>query len=217
MKFNHYLVAMFMLTLTGMYAQNQGSVTFKNGEIKEGIIENKGSQILFYENEGDTPIKFQHEEIEHIKTGDIEYFRDSPKAKKLLEYQVLVNGDTKLVARHIKTNYAKMERKYFSSNGISPYYSPNSTPLLVRGSRSKGMVIKYFIKKPDMNNVEQVYRLIVGDVDWLGYKKKVKKLLGDCKVLVNKIDDGNFKDDEYGKEAELSAIVYFYNQNCGEL
>jgi hypothetical protein len=214
MKFNHYLVAICVIAFTGISAQDQGSVTFKNGEVKKGLIENKGSQILFYENEGDEPKKIPHEDIEHIKTGDIEYFRDSPKAKKLQEYQVLVNGGTKLVARHFKTNYGKMERKYFSSNGISPYYSPNSTPIQTRGPRSNGTIIRYYIKKSDFEHVEKVYRLVVGDVDWLGYKKAVKKLLGDCEALVQKVKDGGFKDDEYGKEAELEAIVHYYNENC---
>ncbi|WP_256439053.1 hypothetical protein [Zobellia sp. B3R18] len=41
--------------------------------------------------------------------------------------------------------------------------------------------------------------------------------MGDCKELVKKVNNGDFKDDEYGKEAELAEIVYFYNQNCGKL
>ena len=217
MKVNYYLAAICVLAFTGISAQNQGIVTFKNGDVKEGLIQNKGSQILFYESEGDEPKKISHEDIAHIKTGDIEFFRDSPKAKKLQEYQVLVNGDTKLVARHFKTNYGKMERQYFSSNGISMYYSPNSTPIQTRGPRSKGMIIRYYIKKRDMEHVVKVYRLVVGDIDWLGYKKAVKKLLGDCEVLIQKVNYGDFKDDEYGKEAELEAIVYYYNESCGNV
>ncbi|HAI39801.1 MAG TPA: hypothetical protein DCM40_17720, partial [Maribacter sp.] len=61
-----------------------------------------------------------------------------------------------------------------------------------------------------------VYRLVVGDVDWIGYKKKVKKQLGDCKTLIDKMNNGDFKDDEYGKGAELAAIVLYYNQNCSK-
>ena len=134
-----------------------------------------------------------------------------PKSKKLLEYQVLFNGNTKLVARHINTNYSNVERKYFSGNGISP----NSTPISVRGPRESGLIIKYYIIKSGTEQLEQVYRLIVGDIDWLGYKKKVKKLLGDCDQVTSKIDNGDFKDNEYGKEAELEAIVHFYYGNCG--
>jgi len=214
MKFKYYFAAICILAITNLFAQHEGILTLKNGDIKEGLIENKGSKILFFEKEDAAPIKYTHEEIEHIKTGDIEYFRTSPKSKKLQEYQVLVNGDTKLVARHFKTNYGTVSRKYFSSNGVSPYYSPNSTPILVRGSRERGMIIKYYIIKPGSEELVQVYRLIVGDVDWLGYKKKVKKLLGDCNSLVNKINNGDFIDDEYGKEGELEAIVYHYNQKC---
>ncbi|MBU2973138.1 hypothetical protein [Zobellia sp. B3R18] len=120
MNFKTLSTALLLLFFTNIFSQNKGLVTAKNGDKKKGIIEHNESQILFYENEDAKPEKIAHEEIEHIKTGDIEYFRDSPKSKKLAEYQVIVNGETLFVARHFKTNYGKMERKYFSSNGISP-------------------------------------------------------------------------------------------------
>jgi len=65
-----------------------------------------------------------------------------------------------------------------------------------------------------MNYVQKVYRLVVGDVDWKGYKSKVKKLLNDCPDLMEMMDKGEFKDKEYGKGAEIAAIVNHYNEKC---
>lgn len=220
MKFKMLSFAVFFIFISNVYAQNKGVVTFKNGDIKEGLIENKGSKILFTEIEASEPKKIDHEDIEHIKTGDIEYFRSSPNSKKLEEFQVVISGETMLVARNIQTNYGSMkvenEISYAQSGKLTASQSTQVSRRVVRGPSSRGTIIKYFIKKPGTNNIEQVYRLIVGDVDWIGYKKKVKKQLGDCKELIQKMNDGDFKDDEYGKGAELAAIVLFYNQNCSK-
>ena len=211
-------ITVLFLFITNVFAQNKGVVTFKNGDIKEGLIENKGSKILFSASEGATPEKIDHEIIEHIKTGDIEYFRTSPKAKKLEEFQVMISGETMLIARNIQTNYGSMkvenETSYAQSGNLTASQSSQATRRVVRGPSSRGTIIKYYLKKPGSNTIEQVYRLIVGDVDWIGYKKKVKKQLGDCKELIQKMNDGDFKDEEYGKGAELAAIVLYYNENC---
>ncbi len=212
--------AVLFLFISNVFAQNKGVVTFKNGDIKEGIIENKGSKILFYKSEGAEPNKIEHDEIEHIKTGDIEYFRTSPKSKKLEEFQVIISGETMLVARNIQTNYGSMKVEndisYAQSGNLTASQSSQVSRRVVRGPSSRGTIIKYYIKKPGSKTIEQVYRLIVGDVDWIGYKKKVKKQLGDCKELIQKMNGSDFKDDEYGKGAELAAIVLFYNQNCSK-
>ncbi|WP_116769126.1 hypothetical protein [Maribacter litoralis] len=219
MNFKMLPITVLFLFITNVFAQNKGVVTFKNGDVKEGLIENKGNKILFYASESATPDKIAHEDIEHIKTGDIEYFRTSPKSKKLEEYQVMVSGETMLVARNIQTNYGSMKvehnNTYVQNGNLTASQSIQVSRRVVRGPSNRGTIIKYYIKKPGAN-IEQVYRLIVGDVDWIGYKKKVKKQLGDCKELINKMNNGDFKDEEYGKGAELAAIVLFYNQNCGK-
>jgi len=89
------IMTLFLLQLT--IAQNEGTVTLKNGDVKEGLIKNKGSQILFFDKADSDPIKIKHSEIEHIQTGDIEFFRNSSKSDKLEEYQVIVKGETLFV------------------------------------------------------------------------------------------------------------------------
>lgn len=218
MKFKTLSLVALLLILSNLSAQHKGTVTFKNGDVKEGIVENKGSKILFTA-EGSETAKIAHEEIEHIKTGDIEYFRISPKSKKLEEYQVMVYGSTMLLAKNIQTNYGSIQTDYdtysVQSGNLTASQTKQVSRRVVRGPSTRGTIIKYFIKKPG-SDLEQVYRLVVGDVDWIGYKKKVKKQLGDCKALIDKMNNGDFKDDEYGKGAELAAIVLYYNQNCSK-
>jgi len=218
MKFKTLSLVALLLILSNLSAQHKGTVTFKNGDFKEGIVENKGSKILFTA-EGSETAKIAHEEIEHIKTGDIEYFRTSTKSKKLEEYQVMVYGSPMLLAKNIQTNYGSIQTDYdtysVQSGNLTASQTKQVSRRVVRGPSTRGTIIKYFIKKPG-SDLEQVYRLVVGDVDWIGYKKKVKKQLGDCKALIDKMNNGDFKDDEYGKGAELAAIVLYYNQNCSK-
>lgn len=218
MKFKTLSLVALLLILSNLSAQHKGTVTFKNGDVKEGIVENKGSKILFTA-EGSETAKIAHEEIEHIKTGDIEYFRTSAKSKKLEEYQVMVYGSTMLLAKNIQTNYGSIQTDYdtysVQSGNLTASQTKQVSRRVVRGPSTRGTIIKYFIKKPG-SDLEQVYRLVVGDVDWIGYKKKVKKQLGDCKALIDKMNNGDFKDDEYGKGAELAAIVLYYNQKCSK-
>jgi len=213
------LLFSFLCVINGI-AQNKGTIIMKNADTKVGLLENKGKHVLFYENKDAEPTKISHEEIEHIKTGDIEYFRESPNSKKLLEFQVLVYGEVKLLARNFQTNYRNMEIEYEErwiqtpGNRLTSSSTRRDIRKVVRGPRNKGTIIKYYIKKENSPSIEQVYRLVVGDVDWLGYKKKIKRVLGDCKNLIQKMNAGDFKDNEYGKDEELAAIVRYYNESC---
>ena len=193
------LLSLFLFfTISICYAQMKPVlVTFKNGEILKGIGKKKGYTFKYKIDEN---AKVQEFEFSKIKSVEIEIYNDKKVIYKF--FQVKDSENFIAVEELVSGNKAELftTSTTFNSGGMG----------MGMGGMGMGMgsqsVTFYYIKKPNEDKLTEMgaYSPLTNDL-----KGRVKAYFSDCKSLIEKLENSEFKVRE-----GLEDIVIFYNKNC---
>ncbi|GAA4279832.1 hypothetical protein [Gaetbulibacter aestuarii] len=170
----------------------QGIITFrdnstKNGEVK--ILDDKRT-IRFRNKEQN-----EKNEYDHVKVKELEITKDGEQI--LYKYKIIAGEKPKLM-RVINENSGKM-----NLYAIDYYKNWGSIVSLTN------FYCHYYINKGNSNIVSKLgsSEIIFGSKH---FKKMVKKSFKDCPLLLEKINNGEFK-----RTSGIEDIIDYYNENCG--
>lgn len=190
----------FILTFTISisYAQLKPvTITFKNGEKLSGIGKKKGYTFKFKTDENS---KAQEFEFSKLKSVEIEFSYDQKGIYKFFQ----VKDSENFIAVEELVSGTKAElyttSATFNFGGMGTGMGGMGMGV---GSQS---VTYYYIKKPNEDRLTELgaYSPLTNDL-----KGRVKTYFSDCKILIDKLENREFKVRE-----GLEDIVKFYNKNC---
>ncbi len=196
------LSLILIFTISISYAQLKPvTITFKNGEILKGIGKKKAYTFKYKTDEN---AKAQEFEFSKIKSVEIDFSYDQKVIYKF--FQVKDSEYFIAVQELVSGNKAELftTSATFNSGGMGMGMG------MGMGGMSMGMgsqtVTYYYIKKPNEDTLTEfgAYSPLTNDL-----KGKVKDYFSDCKILIEKLENREFKVRE-----GLEKIVIFYNKNC---
>ncbi len=181
-------------TISISYAQLKPvTITFKNGEKLRGIGKKKGYTFKFKTDENS---KVQEFEFSKLKSVEIEFSYDQKGIYKFFQVK-----DSE--------NFIAVE-ELVSGTKAELYTTSDTFNIGGMGTGMGGMgsqpVTFYYIKKPNEDRLTELgaYSPLTNDL-----KGRVKTYFSDCKILIDKLENREFKVRE-----GLEDIVKFYNKNC---
>jgi hypothetical protein len=186
------------------------TITFQNGEILKGIGKLKSSVVKFKKDE-----KAEAQEFEFSKLKSVEF-----------EYAVEKNAIYKFFKVKDSENYIPVEELVSGNKAelfkTSATYYTGGIGMGVGGMNGMGgmggmgmgmgvpmgtsQTVTYYVKKPNEDILTELgaYNILTNNL-----KGKVKDYFADCKVLIEKLENREFK-----VRKGLKDIVNFYNNNC---
>jgi hypothetical protein len=188
------LLVLLFLTFSVSYAQMKPvSITFRNGEILKGIGKTKAYTFKYKIDENAKAQEFEFSTIKSVE-AEISYgekvtykFFQVKDSENFIAVKELVSGSK---AELYTTSFS------FNTGGM--------------GMGGMGMssqtVTNYYIKRPNEDKLTEMgaYSPLTNDL-----KARVKTYFSDCKSLIEKLENREFKVRE-----GLEDIVTFYNKNC---
>ena len=194
MKFKLLLLLFFTFSISSAQMKPV-SITFRNGEILKGLGKKKAYTFKYKSDEN---AKAQEFKFSEIKSVEIEISYGEKVTYKF--FQVKDSENYIAVTDLILGSKAELYTNSFTFN----------TGGMGMGGMGMGMgnqtVINYYIKKPNEDKLTEM-----GAYDPLtnNLKGRVKTYFSDCKSLIDKLENREFK-----VRDGLEDIVTFYNKNC---
>ena len=194
----------FILTFTISisYAQLKPvTITFKNGEKLRGIGKKKGYTFKFKTDENS---KVQEFEFSKLKSVEIEFSYDQKGIYKF--FQVKDNENFIAVEELVSGTKAELYTTSATFNTVGMGTGMGMGGMGVGMGMGGQSVTYYYIKKPNEDRLTELgaYSPLTNDL-----KGRVKTYFSDCKILIDKLENREFKVRE-----GLEDIVKFYNKNC---
>ena len=198
MKFRLARIALvvFMFSYFGANAQwNSGTLYFKNGEVKKGEIKFNGTEHIKYRTSKDEKkVKYHFSELEKLDL--------SKGSINAIYVYLLLEENLFQVVRQLETGKVNLYSL------VRTYYGPSTMP----GSGGGVMTMGH------TNNINHLFVKFIDDElpTHLGsnqlftknFKKAVSEFFKDCQVLVQKIENKEYK------KKDIQQIVAFYNKEC---
>lgn len=181
---------LFLLSIGICYSQMKPVViTFKDGALLTGIGKKKGSTFKYKSDNNAKAKEFEFSKIESVK---MENYNDKDIIYKFFQ----VEGDERFIAVEELVSGTKAELFTTSSTF-------NHGGMGMGGSQS---VTFYYVKRPNEEKLTELgeYSPLTNNL-----KSKVKSYFSDCKRLIDKLENRDFKVRE-----GLEDIVAFYNDYC---
>ena len=185
------LSLILIFTISTSYAQlNPVTIIFKNGDTIKGIGRKK---VYTFKYKTDKKAKAEEFEFSKIKSVEIE----SSLGEKIIYKFFQVKGWANFIAVEEVVSGSKAElfktSDTFNTGGMM-------------GGMGGQSVTFYYIKRPNEDKLTELgpYSPLTNDL-----KAKVKTYFSDCKILIEKLENREFKVRE-----GLEDIVLFYNNNC---
>ena len=180
-------------------------ITLKNGEELKGIGKRKAYTFKYKADDNAKPQEF---EFSTIKSVEIELSENNITIYKC--YQTKESDRFILVAEIISGNKAELFSTSFTYN--SGFSGGMGTGGMGTGGIGIGMgmgggsVTHYYVKKTNEDRLTDLgeYNPLINNL-----KAKVKDYFSDCKSLIEKLENREFKVRE-----GLEDIVNYYNNNC---
>ena len=188
-----YLVVIMFSFYSAQCQKKESTVYFRDGTKKQCVTKIKNNQILIFDEKGNKS-KFNYREISKLKT--------EPKyGTGTFEYKIKIGYSEPILLELIEENRLNLY-------GIEVDISTTIGDMGVTGDviTIKGKGILHFVGKNGeslVTNFEQPNKY--GNV-W--FKKLSKDFFHDCKILVDKIENDEFR------RKDFLEIVKFYNLNC---
>lgn len=187
---NIALTITLLISLQIYSQKEQGTITLLNGSVLSGFVKVTSSSFKFKANENAEPIKYDFNEavaatVVNSKNEELKYeFVYVDYQKKPLLLTVIKEGFLKLYAEYTTTFRG-------GGMGAGTGFRSSSTYHIKRTTDQKG---QYFIA--------------YGYIPKVSFSKVIKNYFTDCPKLQQKVENNEFKKDDF------EAIVDFYNQNC---
>ena len=192
------VVAFLLFSFISIGQKTKGTLVFKNGNTKEGLVKLSGShEVKFRANKKEKAVKFDFESLEYAQ---IYYGKESHIYKN-----VLVSGkDSPVVLEEIVKGSVSLYNLF--SQGYSVGFAPmgaGGAPMPT-GGNFYSINNLYVLKEGETNATH----LGSNQLFTKNFKAAASEFFKDCPVLVDKIQNKEFK------KKEIKAIVEFYNSNC---
>ena len=187
------LSLLLIFTISFCKAQLQPvTITLKNGEKLKGIGKKKGYTFKYKTDENAKPQEFEFSKIKSVEIG-MSY------EKKIVYKFFQVNDSENFIAVEELVSGNKAE--LFTTSATF-----NSASMAMGTGMGSQTATYYYIKKPNEERLTEfgAYSPLTNDL-----KRKVKTYFSDCKSLIEKLENREFKVRE-----GLEDIVIFYNKNC---
>lgn len=167
-------------------------ITFKNGEMLNGIGKIKNSTIKFKIEQSAEAQEFEFAEIKSAeietsnKKKEIYKFYQTNKSNEFIAVQEIVSGS--------KVELYSTSYRYYNNSAVSGGFTYSQS------------VTHYYLKKANEEWLTDLgeYSPLTNDL-----KGKVKTYFSDCISLIEKLEKREFK-----VRKGLKDIVNFYNNNC---
>ena len=174
------------------------SITFRNGEILKGMGKTKAYTFKYKIDEN---AKAQEFEFSTIKSVEVEISYGEKVTNKF--FQVKDSENFIAVKELVSGSKAELYTTSFSFNTGGMGMSGTGMGGMGMGSQT---VTNYYIKKTNEDKLTEMgaYSPLSNDL-----KARVKTYFSDCKSLIEKLENREFKVRE-----GLEDIVTFYNKNC---
>ena len=178
--------------------KTKGTLVFKNGDTKEGLVKLSGSQeVKFRKNKKEKAVKFDFEKLDYAQI----YFGKESHIYK----NVLVSGkDSPMVLEEIVKGRVSLYNLF--SQGYSVGFAPmgaGGAPMPT-GGNFYSINNLYVLKESETNATH----LGSNQLFTKNFKAAASEFFKDCPTLVDKIQNKEFK------KKEIKAIVEFYNSHC---
>tara|TARA_R110000796_G_scaffold252631_1_gene389204 strand:+ start:89140 stop:89751 length:612 start_codon:yes stop_codon:yes gene_type:complete len=200
-KVKLFLLLILLISLNNavLAQKTEGTLVFKNGDIKEGLVKLAGSKsVKFKATKKEKPITYDFSDLEYakIKNGD----------QSSLYTNVVVEGkDDPIVLEEIvkgKVTLYHLDSKGYSP-GISVMGGVGGAPMYTGGNFYEIKNL-YVLKKGETHAIHLGSNQLFSK----NFKAAASEFFKDCTHLVTKIQNKEFK------KKEIKAIVEFYNTQC---
>ena len=177
--------------------KDKGTIKLLNGKSISGLVKIKGNKISFKKNKSSKKVNYNYENVAMVTYLDkdnnehkYEYIKLTYKKKPQLML-IQIDGFLKL--------YTESNFTFSGGAGTGGFGTAAGA-----GSFSGGST--YYIKRE--NEKFATYYVAFGYIPKNKFKKVVRDYFKDCKSLLNKINNNEFKKKHYVE------IVEYYNTNC---